>query len=109
MTRFSLLPVGARFAWEDAVYIKVNPLLAAEEKSNRQRMVPKSAVVEPLDVGANPAPEATGIARLRGAVDDYHARCLELLEAGADKETIHRELETARTQLLAQLVGGAAD
>lgn len=51
------LPMGARFEYEGEEYVKTGPLIAAGKAG--QRMIPKYAVLKPLDAvaaAADPAP-----------------------------------------------------
>ena len=49
--KFPQLPMGRRFRWRGAVYRKSGPVTAQAEDGSGQLMVPRSALVEPLDVG----------------------------------------------------------
>jgi len=51
------LPLGARFEYEGAEYVKSGPLFATGPGG--QRMIPKYAVLRPLDAQAAPAAAAT--------------------------------------------------
>lgn len=52
------LAIGARFEYEGVVYVKTGPLTAAGETGG-QRIIPRYAVLRPLDVPAQ-APETKG-------------------------------------------------
>ncbi len=95
------LAVGARFEFEGVVFVKTGPLTAASEAGG-QRMIPRYAMVRPLDV-----PEtATGPAgrrkldeaRVLAAFGRFYETCGKLLDA-----TAHAELAAARQQFLAAL------
>lgn len=47
------LPIGARFEFEGEIFVKTGPLTASSESSG-QRVIPRYAVLRPLD----PPPEA---------------------------------------------------
>jgi hypothetical protein len=55
------LPIGARFEYEGVVHVKTGPLTASSE-SGGQRIIPRHAVLRPLD---QPAGESKG--KLEGA------------------------------------------
>lgn len=52
------LAIGARFEYEGEIYVKTGPLTASGEKSG-QRIIPRYAVLRPLDV-PEAAPEKKG-------------------------------------------------
>lgn len=52
------LPLGARFAYEGAEYVKTGPQLASGPSG--QRLIPKYAVLAPLDGKASAAPPGEG-------------------------------------------------
>jgi hypothetical protein len=52
--KFQQLPIGARFELDGQVYVKTGPIAAAGE-SGAPRMIPRHAVLRPLD-GMPPAP-----------------------------------------------------
>jgi hypothetical protein len=51
--KFHQLPLQARFRYQGKVYRKVSPLQAHCEADATQRLVPRSAVVAPLDAAGN--------------------------------------------------------
>ncbi|TCJ18916.1 hypothetical protein EZJ19_01540 [Parasulfuritortus cantonensis] len=99
--KFQHLPVGARFEYEGKTYVKTGPIAAASE-TGAQRMIPRHAVLNPLDGAGERAParaarklaEATVLA----AFERYHAECLGL--AGAEAGPA---LAAARGRFLAAL------
>lgn len=83
--KFTLLPIGARFRYQGEVFSKTGPL-AASSGSGARRMIPRSAVVEPLqDDGTTPR----RVSPQRQALDQYHAAAQRLLAdataAGPDR------------------------
>lgn len=104
--RFSQVPVGQRFEFDGTVYTKVGPVTAREERSGRQRMIPRSGEVSLL--GGGPlAPPTAGAAtidadRVRAAVDRYHAAAEQALGAG-DPQLARAMLAAARGELLTAL------
>jgi len=53
--KFSLLHIGQRFLYQGRIYRKTTPLMADPEGAEGQRLIPRSAMVEPLDT-PSPAP-----------------------------------------------------
>jgi hypothetical protein len=83
MTKFPQLPMGQRFRWRGAVYRKSGPLTAQAEDGSGQQMVPRSALVEPLDATDDTAGSMRrrpDPATIRAALDDL----LKDLEAAVD-------------------------
>ena len=77
------LPQGARFEYEGEEYVKTGPLFASGKAG--QRLIPKYAVLRPLD--AVPATKTKADeARLPrrhavAAIDAFHAECRQLVPA----------------------------
>lgn len=78
--KFTQLALGARFRYQGEVYCKSSPL-AASGPGGAQRMIPRSAAVEPLQDGADAPPPRSP---LRLALDAYHSEARQLLEQAAD-------------------------
>jgi hypothetical protein len=66
--KFPQLPPGQRFRWRGTVYRKSGPLTAHAEADGAATMVPRSAVVEPLQDGAPAAASEPGSPRQPEAV-----------------------------------------
>lgn len=101
MTKFSALAPGERFRYQDAVLTKLNPLLATEEHTGRQRMIPRSADVERLnDDGSATVEAAPGSPPWRAALDHFHGRAKAALALAAEGDRTGAEalLESARRQ-----------
>ncbi len=86
--KFTQLVIGARFRYQGEVYSKCGPL-AASAAGGAQRMIPRSAVVEPLtEDGQTPQRRSPQ----RQALDAYHAEAERLLAAavaaGPDQLTV---------------------
>ena len=114
--KFQLLPIGARFEYEGKIYVKTGPIAAASEQGG-QRMIPRYAVLRPVD-GAAPvvAPRPTRSLDefvVRDAFDAFHATCNELLEGlageGAPLEAARQAMDKARQDFLAALANGARE
>ena len=88
------LSIGARFEYEGVTYVKTGPLTASSEAGG-QRIIPRHAVLRPLD-----APVAEGKGKLaapvvRKAFNSFFETCHRLVgEAG------QAELEQARQRFL---------
>lgn len=94
------LPVGARFEYEGKVFVKTGPLTATAENGGQQ-IIPRYAVLKPLD----PPPQSQTAARGRlteaaviKAFDTFYRTCSRLVnEAG------QAELAAARERFLGAL------
>ncbi len=102
--KFHLLPVGGRFRLDGDMYVKSTPLVATHLDSGRDRLIRRSAVVEPADAAPDPAPPdrmALDAGALERALSDYHGRCrdcLQAVRAGLPPERgkeLERQLESA--------------
>ena len=95
------LPMGARFEYQGAVYVKTGPMMAATE-SGEQKLIPRYAVLKPLD--PMPAPPDPKAARqlpeplVLTAFERYHGRCQRVVD-----EAGRFELAQARQEFLAAL------
>jgi hypothetical protein len=104
--RFSQVPVGQRFEYEGAFYTKVGPVTARDDRSGRQRMIPRSAEVVLL--GAGPvapvaaSPAALDSERVRAAFEAYHAAAERALGA-RDSGEAKAMLAAARAEFFATL------
>ncbi|MEW5771150.1 MAG: hypothetical protein AB1831_12410 [Pseudomonadota bacterium] len=108
--KFTQLPIGTRFEFEGRVYVKTGPIAAASE-SGAQRMIPRYAVLRPLD-GALPPPPPPSTrqveeAAVLAAFEAYHEECRRLLTS-AVSDTVRLALArdglaAARERFLAAL------
>lgn len=74
------LPMGARFEYEGIEYVKTGPMFANGPAG--QRMIPKYAVLKPLDFVAPTLPEPSALlprAAVLAAFDTFHAQCSALV------------------------------
>lgn len=106
--KFQQLPPGARFEYEGKVYVKTGPMTAASEQGG-QRMIPRFALLRPLD-GQPPPPRTAhklDEAAVRQAFDGFYGECLRLLhdeEADVLRARARRAaLEAARERFLKAL------
>ncbi|TCS69004.1 hypothetical protein EDC61_12219 [Sulfuritortus calidifontis] len=107
--KFAQLPLGARFDFEGEVYVKTSPVAASNERGG-QKLIPRYAVLKPLDTAARPAPKAARAldeARVLAAFEAFAADCARLIDAAGSDATQHRlaraELEAARRRFLESL------
>lgn len=107
--KFTQLPIGARFEFEGEAYVKTSPVAASNEKGG-QKLIPRYAVLTPLDAAAKPAPRAARTldeARVMAAFEAFAADCARLLDAAEAEATRHRlaraELEAARRRFVESL------
>jgi hypothetical protein len=97
------LPMGARFEYQGAVYVKTGPMMAAAE-SGEQKLIPRYAVLKPLDPmpaatdpkAARQLPEAAVLA----AFDTFYLKCSRLVD-----ESGRFELARARQDFLNKIKG----
>ncbi len=108
--KFQLLPQGARFEYEGKVYTKTGPLTAVTEDGG-QRMIPRFAVLKPLDGVVAETPRRPGRkldeAVVTAAMAAFHDECARLLQVVADDAERLRsarvELDAARRRFLTAL------
>ncbi|MDP2432861.1 MAG: hypothetical protein Q8O33_12620 [Pseudomonadota bacterium] len=84
--KFQLLPLGARFEYEGKTYVKTGPLTAAGDDG--QRMIPRHAVLKPLDGTPTDAPRRADRkldeTAVKAALEAFHGECSRLLQAVAE-------------------------
>lgn len=104
--KFSQLPMGARFEYEGQVYVKTSPIAASGETGG-QKMIPRYAVLKPLDAGMKPAASkgrSLDEAKVTAAFDAFAARSAQLIDQAAADTTqralLRTELEAARQAFL---------
>ena len=98
--RLQDLPIGARFEYQDKVFVKTGPITATAEDGG-QRMIPRYADLQPLDPlpKAPPASQRTlDEARVRAAFDDFYRTCFRITD-----DFSRAELEAARRRFIAAL------
>lgn len=90
-------PIGTRFEYEGEIFVKTGPLTASSEKSG-QRVIPRYALLKPLDgnpPAAGAAPGKLDEAAVLAAFDEFYGRCCGLLDQSAVPE-----LDKARQHFL---------
>ena len=113
--KFHLLPDGEKFEYQDDVYIKVDKLIANSEKTGQNRLIPRSANVQPVNAQANTTPNVVEehqvqTAKVLKTFDDYHQCCLQCLSDigdSADPDIVRKkmdELEAAHRQFVDNLL-----
>lgn len=107
--KFQLLAIGARFEFEGDVYMKTGPLTAAGEAGG-QRMIPRSAVLKPLDAPVVDKPKAGSKldeAAVTTAFELFFTDCVRLLQSSEPDvlrvSALRAELDAARERYLAAL------
>jgi hypothetical protein len=111
--KFQLLPIGARFEYEGKAYVKTGPLTAATEGGG-QRMIPRFALLRPLDGAVAETPrrsrnpdDSVAMARVMAALEAFHGECALLLQAvagdAAREQSARAELDAARQRFLEAL------
>lgn len=108
--KFQLLPLGARFQYEGQVYTKAGPMTATTEQGG-QRIIPRYAVLKPLEgeaAVAAPAPaRKLDASAVLAAFEIFHGDCVRFLdETGFDEEMaciLRERLESARQRFMAAL------
>lgn len=117
MKKFTLIPVGECFEYQGKQYSKSGPLTAIALSSNRQRMIPRSAMVMPVTAesaaaaAGEPQPTAFSLdsSDVENAFELYHNGCTEwlrLAEKELSEETarqIREALEASRKRFLSDL------
>jgi hypothetical protein len=108
--KFSHLPIGARFEFEGKVYVKTGPIAASSEGGG-QRMIPRYAMLRPLD-GSVPVPppkpaNSLDEARVLAAFDPFYQECGRVLDEAVEDDArldaARRKLSSARARFLASL------
>ena len=96
------LAIGARFEYEGVVYVKTGPLTASSEEGG-QRIIPRYAILKPLNVPAaesNPSSVKGRLeaVRVRAAFERFYESCERLVPEGS-----RNELAEAREQVEAAI------
>lgn len=95
------LPIGARFEYEGQIFTKTGPLTASAERGG-QRIIPRYAVLRPLDAapaeGARGKPGQVDMLKVQTAFSTFHETCRELVD-----ESAWPALEAARRAFFAAL------
>lgn len=108
--KFSQLPIGARFEFEGKAYVKTGPIAASSEEGG-QRMIPRYAVLRPLDGSVPVEPPKSvrtlGAIEVTAAFDAFYRDCGSLLEDTVEDddnlEAARRRLSSARDRFFSAL------
>jgi hypothetical protein len=100
--KFRQLQVGARFMFEGREYVKEGPVAARDAQTGKSRMIPRYAVLSPVDelpaAGAKAEPTMVPRETVLAAFDEFYAECA----ACAGPETEPR-LAAARVRFLSAI------
>lgn len=108
--KFSQLPIGARFEFEGKAYVKTGPIAASSQEGG-QRMIPRYAVLRPLDGTAPVEPPKASRSldetTVKAAFDAFYRDLGRLLDDTVEDDdrldAAHRRLSSARDRFLAAL------
>ena len=117
--KFHLLPVGEKFEYQVEVYIKADKLIANSEKTGQNRLIARSANVQPVSSQPDSTPKVVEehqvqTKKVLEEFDEYHKVCLKSIHDIATalipdiKETADNkinELEEARNKFIDSLIG----
>ena len=99
--KFTELQIGQRFLYQGKTYRKTTPLMADPVDGAGQRLIPRSAAVEPLDAAASPPalPGDIPLAQIDRAMHRLSADINQILaDSGLDAQKVNallRELQGA--------------
>lgn len=100
--KFPDLSIGTRFRFQGKTYTKVGPLAATAEDGG-QRIIPRYAVLQPVD-GAPPTTAPAPDTGPEAALAVYHATCRELLQAACPdterRDALQAQLDAAYRRCL---------
>ena len=82
--KFTQIPLGTRFEFEGKVFSKTGPMTATAEDGSGQRLIPRYALLKPVD-GAAPVVDTAPArqvdeARVIAAFDGFYGTCLRLVD-----------------------------
>lgn len=107
--KFQQLPPGARFEYEGKVYVKTGPLTASSQEGG-QRVIPRFAVLNPLDGAVSDAAKPSRKlepGKVFAGFEAFYAECADLL-FGQEPDVqrardLRARLEAARERFLMAL------
>lgn len=113
--KFHLLPIGEKFEYQGEVYIKADKLIANSEKTGQNRLIARSANVQPVSSqpGSTPKVVEEHQVQTKKVLEEfahYHQYCLQCLSelsSSVDSKIINNktaELETARQNFIDTLL-----
>lgn len=103
--KFHLVPVGEKFEFQGEIYVKADKLIANSEKTGQNRLIPRSANVQPVTAQTNATPKVIDehqvqTAKVLEQFDKYH----QLVLRHVTDESILTDLDTARQQFINSLI-----
>jgi hypothetical protein len=104
--KFPQLPPGARFRWQGELYRKTGPMTAHAEAGGAQKLMPRSAVVEPVaDATAGSQEQRFSAAEVQAALDAYQASLRAYAEglAGPERSALQAQMDLAERAFRAAL------
>lgn len=113
--KFHLVPVGEKFEYQGEVYIKADKLIANSEKTGQNRLIPRSANVQPVSEQTSSTPKVVEehqvqTTKVLEQFDNYHQQCMQCLsdiDHSTDPDIINRkknQLEDARKVFIDSLI-----
>ncbi len=72
------LAIGARFEYEGKVFVKTGPITASSENGGQQ-LIPRYAILKPLDLPAQEEKPGSGKKNVLAAFDAFYRTCSELV------------------------------
>ena len=104
--KFQMLAMGARFEFEGKVYVKSGPLTAMTEPGE-SRMIPRFALLKPLDASPEPARKASrmlDVEIVKTAFDRFYQECADLMTDEKGMPPVRQDaLDAARARFLSVL------
>ncbi len=94
--RFAQLAIGQRFTHHGETLTKINSLIARNEGSNKQQLVPRSTLVTVLEPAHETVDGIPTWGQVRDAFERYYAASVSCVEsvAGADDGTEQQAIQT---------------
>ena len=103
--KFHLVPIGEKFEYQGEIYIKADKLIANSAKTGQNRLIPRSANVQPVGTQPDTTPKVVEehqvqTAKVLAQFDSYHQQVLQCID---DEEKL-TELEAARQRFIDNLI-----
>ncbi len=106
--KFSQLVIGQCLAWQGRTWVKSMPLQADPVEGGKRRLVPRSAIIEPLETASAPGipppgPVSLPLEQLEQAMESFARELSDIiigsgLDADASAQAL-RQLQKAFTRL----------
>ena len=103
--KFHLVPVGEKFEYQGEIYVKADKLIANSEKTGQNRLIPRSANVQPVNSLPDATPKVVDehqvqTSKVLDEFDKYHQQVLHHIT----DENERNELDAARQQFINSLI-----